>query len=103
MDKGAPLPAKNFFHSKRSSTFADYPAGMVKARLRKRVRRDDGRTNKASADVGVFAPHQSRQVPTSPDWQHEIKCDGYGMIIVRAQDRVCWSAGAGVIGLGASR
>ena len=33
-------------------------------------------------------PTMGRQVPTGPDWLHEIKYDGYRLIVHRDGDRV---------------
>jgi ATP-dependent DNA ligase len=33
-------------------------------------------------------PTKAGQVPTGPDWLHEVKCDGYRMMLMREQDRV---------------
>jgi bifunctional non-homologous end joining protein LigD len=33
-------------------------------------------------------PTKADKVPTGPDWLHEIKYDGYRMMVVREQDRV---------------
>jgi ATP-dependent DNA ligase len=33
-------------------------------------------------------PTKADQVPTGPDWLHEVKYDGYRMMLVREQERV---------------
>jgi bifunctional non-homologous end joining protein LigD len=33
-------------------------------------------------------PTKSDKVPTGPDWLHEIKYDGYHMMVIRDQERV---------------
>jgi ATP-dependent DNA ligase len=33
-------------------------------------------------------PTKADQVPTGPDWLHEVKYDGYRMMLIREQDRV---------------
>jgi bifunctional non-homologous end joining protein LigD len=33
-------------------------------------------------------PNKADEVPAGPDWLHEIKYDGYRMMVVREQDRV---------------
>jgi bifunctional non-homologous end joining protein LigD len=38
--------------------------------------------------VPVFPPTKSDKVPTGPEWIHEIKYDGYRMMLIRDHDRV---------------
>jgi bifunctional non-homologous end joining protein LigD len=38
--------------------------------------------------VHVFAPHQSGQGARRPDWLHEVKYDGYRMMLIREHGRV---------------
>jgi bifunctional non-homologous end joining protein LigD len=33
-------------------------------------------------------PTKADEVPTGPQWLHEIKYDGYRMLVIRDQDRV---------------
>jgi ATP-dependent DNA ligase len=33
-------------------------------------------------------PTKADQVPTGPDWLHEVKYDGYRMMLIREQERV---------------
>jgi bifunctional non-homologous end joining protein LigD len=33
-------------------------------------------------------PTSADEVPTGPDWLHEVKYDGYRIMLVRDQDRV---------------
>src|SRR5262249_46320384 len=35
------------------------------------------------------------KVPTGPDWLHEVKYDGYRMMLIRKQGRVCLISGGG--------
>jgi bifunctional non-homologous end joining protein LigD len=48
-------------------------------------------------------PTKADKVPAGADWIHEIKYDGYRMLVVREQDSALLSAGAAVIGPIASR
>jgi hypothetical protein len=43
-------------------------------------------------------PTKANKVPAGTDWIHEIKHDGYRMLVIREQDRVRLSAGAVMIG-----
>lgn len=38
--------------------------------------------------VAFSLPIKSDKVPTGPDWLHEIKYDGYRMMLIRESDRV---------------
>jgi ATP-dependent DNA ligase len=38
--------------------------------------------------VHVFTPTKAAKVPIGPDWLHEVKYDGYRMMVIREQDRV---------------
>lgn len=33
-------------------------------------------------------PTKADKVPSDPDWLHEVKCDGYRMMLIREHDRV---------------
>jgi hypothetical protein len=48
-------------------------------------------------------PTKANKVPAGSDWIHEIKHDGYRMMVVRDQDRGDLSAGAAWIERGVSR
>jgi bifunctional non-homologous end joining protein LigD len=48
-------------------------------------------------------PTKSNKVPTGSEWIHEIKHDGYRMMLIRERDRVRLISRGGYIGLGASR
>ena len=48
-------------------------------------------------------PIKADEVPAGPDWLHEVKYDGYRMMLIREHDRVRLISRAGMIGLGASR
>ena len=48
-------------------------------------------------------PIKVDKVPAGPDWLHEVKYDGYRMMLIREHDRVRLISRAGMIGLGASR
>jgi bifunctional non-homologous end joining protein LigD len=38
-------------------------------------------------DLEFSLPTKTDKVPAGPDWIHEIKYDGYRMLVVREQDR----------------
>ena len=48
-------------------------------------------------------PIKADKVPAGPGWLHEVKYDGYRMMLIREHDRVRLISRAGMIGLGASR
>jgi hypothetical protein len=48
-------------------------------------------------------PTKSDKVPAGPEWIHEIKYDGYRMMLSATRTACDLSAGAGTIGLSASR
>jgi bifunctional non-homologous end joining protein LigD len=48
-------------------------------------------------------PTKAREVPRGPDWLHEIKHDGYRMMVVRDQERVRLISRGGHTGPSTSR